>query len=177
MFSRRAAASALVGTLLAALLGVAANAQQPQRTLAQQLSGAWFLTSTTDKVLAVGTNPKGSVILDGSGNFGLQIVGGDLAKLAANDRLKGTAAENKAVAQRSLAYFGTYSVDEAAASIILTVFYGSFPNWDDVDQKWKVSFDAGQMIWTSADRDGAVLVWNRAPATIGSAFTTRGRHY
>jgi hypothetical protein len=38
---------------------------------------------------------------------------GDLPKFASGNRLQGSDAENNAIVRGSLAYFGTYTVDEA----------------------------------------------------------------
>jgi len=50
----------------------------------------------------------------------------DLPKFAANNRQAGTPEENKAVVQGSLAYFGTYSVDEAAKTVTIHIESCSF---------------------------------------------------
>ena len=44
-----------------------------------------------------------------------------LPKFASNNRQAGTPEENKAFVQGSLAYFGTYSVDEAAKTVTVHI--------------------------------------------------------
>ncbi len=141
---------------------------------AQQLTGAWLLSSDRDKEVVVGQNPKGSIILE-AGNFALQIVSADLPKIAAEDRSQGTADENAAIAQQNLAYFGTYELNEPAHILVLHIYYGSFANWRDTDQKWIVTLNADQMSWMRPGNAAPALVWLRAPS--GGAVATRGRHY
>jgi hypothetical protein len=48
--------------------------------------------------------------------------------------MAGTAEENKAIVQGSIAYFGTYSVDEKEGKIKLHYDGSTYPNWDGEDQ-------------------------------------------
>jgi hypothetical protein len=57
----------------------------------------------------------------------------DLPKFASNNRMQGTAEENKAIVQGSIAYFGTYSVVDKV--IIQKVEGGTWPSWIGTDQK------------------------------------------
>jgi Lipocalin-like domain len=59
----------------------------------------------------------------------------DLPKFASNDRQNGTPEENKAIVQGSLSYFSTYTVDEAAKTMVIHIEGCSFPNWNGKDQK------------------------------------------
>ncbi|HEX2473639.1 MAG TPA: lipocalin-like domain-containing protein [Lacipirellulaceae bacterium] len=110
------------------------SALAQQKSLKDQLVGTWTLVSWErvnpdgSKLQAFGANPKGISVFDPSGRFALIIHRADLPKLAANDRAKGTADENKAVVQGSIAYFGTYSIDEAGKTINLKLESSSFPN-------------------------------------------------
>ena len=45
----------------------------------------------------------------------------DLPRLASNDRLKPTAEEAMAIALGTIAYFGTYTVDEASKAVSLKI--------------------------------------------------------
>src|SRR5205807_9141414 len=99
-----------------------------------QRGGTWTLVSWErvnldgSKFQAFGAKPKGISVFDASGRLALIIHRADLPKLASNDRAKGTADENKAVVQRSIAYFGTYSVAEAGKLINLKLESSSFAN-------------------------------------------------
>jgi hypothetical protein len=135
-------------TLTLALLGLglfdpAANvfAQQPAKTLRQQLIGTWTFVVTEatqpdgSKILPFGPHPKGINIFTEDGHFvQIQIADG-IPKFASNSRVTGTAEENKAVAQGSLSLFGTYTVDEAAKMLIYKVESSTFPNWVGQEQK------------------------------------------
>ena len=98
-----------------------------EKTLRQQLIGTWtfVVTEATQpdgkKLLPFGPNPKGVNIFTEDGHFvQIQIADG-IPKVASNSRVTGTAEENQAVVQGSLALFGTYTVDEAAKLIIYKV--------------------------------------------------------
>jgi hypothetical protein len=164
-----------------ALIGMTISAPADEKgadALAPRLTGAWLLVSDRDKEVTAGQNPKGSLFFDGTGNFALQMVSGNLPKIAANDRSQGTADENEAVAEQSLAYFGTYDVNEPARALVLHIYYSSFANWRDTDQKWNVTLTSDQLSWSHAAGGPPSLVWQRAPQTGGAVPTTRGgRHY
>ena len=49
--------------------------------------------------------------------------------------MTGTPEENKAVVVGSISLFGTYTVDEAAKTIIYKVESSTFPNWDGHELK------------------------------------------
>ncbi|HXC27902.1 MAG TPA: lipocalin-like domain-containing protein [Stellaceae bacterium] len=155
-------------------LGVVSGSAAADDTSVQQLTGVWLLSSDRDKEVAVGDSAKGTMTLEG-GNFAVQIISPDLPKIAAEDRSLGTADENAAIAQQSLAYFGAYELDEATHSLVLHIYYSSFANWRDTDQKWTVSLNADRMTWTRPGNTAPALVWQRAPS--GAAVATRGRHY
>jgi hypothetical protein len=55
-------------------------------------------------------------------------VSGDLPKIAGNNRLNGTDADNRAIVQGSLTFFGTYSVDEAKKTVTFNIVASTYPN-------------------------------------------------
>src|SRR5262249_21171102 len=77
-----------------------------------------------------GPNPNSIVTFDANGRFASVP---DLPKFASNNRMQGTAEENKAIVQGSIAYFGTYSVVDKV--IIQKVEGSTWPNWTGTDQK------------------------------------------
>src|SRR5215211_4415126 len=102
-----------------ALLGFAmavtsANAQQ--KSLKDELVGAWSFVSSTGKAPdgspVWGQNPKGLLIFMPDGHYASMIMRSDRPKLAANRRLQGTAEENRSVVHGTIASFGKYTVDE-----------------------------------------------------------------
>jgi len=70
---------------------------------------------------------KGLLVLTKDGLLSVQIIS-EIPKLASNDRLKTTAAEDKAVAHGVLSFFGTYTISEADKSISFHIERSSFPN-------------------------------------------------
>ena len=56
-----------------------------------------------------GPSPNSILTFDANGRFVLVNTRPDLPKFVSNNRMQGTAEENKAIVQGSIAYFGTYS--------------------------------------------------------------------
>jgi Lipocalin-like domain len=56
-------------------------------------------------------------MFDPNGHFSEIITRSDLPKFASNNREAGTPEENKAAVQGSIAFFGTYTVDESAKTL------------------------------------------------------------
>ncbi len=88
------------------------SAQEKGDTLAQQIQGTWTLVSIYNekegkKIEVFGPNPRGTMILTPDGRFAMILMNASLPKFASNSRVKGTAEENKAVVQGSIAYFGS----------------------------------------------------------------------
>jgi hypothetical protein len=88
----------------------------------------------------------------------------DIPKFASNNRQKGTDAENKAVVQGVLAYYGTYEVDEGNKSLIMRIEYSSFPNINGAEQRRTIKLENDELIVINR---GAVsggtanLIWKR----------------
>jgi hypothetical protein len=121
--------------VMIALLSGTANAQ----SLKDQIVGTWIAVSQYvdqdgKKLEPFGAQPKGIVVYDPNGHFVLVLQRATLPKFASNNRLAGTPDENRAIFQGSIAYFGTYSVDEKARKINLHYGGSTYPNWDGEDQ-------------------------------------------
>jgi hypothetical protein len=54
--------------------------------------------------------------------------------------MKSTPEENKAIMEGSIAYFGTYTVDEAAKTISMRVETSTFPNQVGTEQKGRSQY-------------------------------------
>ena len=63
--------------------------------------------------------------------------------------MKSTPAENKAIMEGLIAYFGTYTVDEAAKTISMRVETSTFPNQVGMKQKRTVSVSANELRLTN----------------------------
>jgi hypothetical protein len=141
------------------------------RTLKEQLIGTWTLVAVETDVKNGVKNPfmegidlKGLLIFDGS-RFSFQTIS-EFPKIFANDRLKTTPEESKAVAHGVLSYFGTYSVSEAAKVLTLHIERSSFPNQNGADGTRVVtSITADELHFTNPTTQAGVsnsFVWKRA---------------
>jgi GH15 family glucan-1,4-alpha-glucosidase len=102
--------------------------------------GTWTLVSITleqdgKKTDFYGPNPRGQLMYDANGRLSVIITRSDLPKFASNSRETGTAEENKAIVQGSIAYFGTYTVSETDKTISYHIESSTFPNWNGADRK------------------------------------------
>ena len=144
-----------------------------QKSLQDQLVGAWTFVSqqykfpdgrTTD---IFGPNAKGILILEASGRVAYVSMRAGLPRFASNDRLKGTAEENKAVVEGSYAFFGSYTVNEADHTFTVHVEGATFPNFDGADQKRAFTLAGDELRYTNPVAtigQGAIVeaVWKRA---------------
>ena len=92
------------------------DAVAQQKSLKEQLVGTWTFVSSNAKLPdgspLWGNNPKSLLIFTNNGYYTWHVFRSDRPKFASNNRMQGTPDENKATMQGSLAYFGTYSVNE-----------------------------------------------------------------
>jgi len=123
---------------LATLTGTAFGQEKSPK---EQLLGAWHLVSIDyvradgSRSTTFGDNPKGIAFFDSTGHYIISVMRSDRAKYAVNDRTEGTADENRATAQGTITYFGTYTVSEPDRTISIHVVGSSFPNWNGANQK------------------------------------------
>jgi Lipocalin-like domain len=141
---------ALAAIAAAALAAFSAQAGDKQGSLKQQVVGAWTMKSNVldqagTKTEPYGSDAKGSVILTSTGRVALVITRADLPKFASNNRTTGTAEENKAVVAGSIAYFGTYTINEPEKLLILRLEGGTFPNWTGTEQKRTLELSGDEM--------------------------------
>jgi len=126
-----------------ALLPSSALAQQ--KGLKEQLVGTWTIVSN-DSVAPDGTkhqlfgaNPKGILVIAANGQYAQIIVRPDTPKFKVNNRLEGTAEENKAAVHGTTATFGTWSFDEASKTLTVRYEGGMFPNQAGMEGKRTIS--------------------------------------
>ena len=127
------ARSRLVPLLLAALLApcLAWAQTSPVR---DGIVGAWLLVSVVNqgedgtRGEPFGPDPKGIVVFTRDGRFSLFQSAADIPRLAANDRARATAEEAMAVVRNSIAYYGTYTVDEAARELSVRIEGSTYAN-------------------------------------------------
>lgn len=160
-------------TLAAAglLLSVVSHARQGTAPLTEQIVGTWtavsqYVDQDGKKIEPFGPKPKGMVVYDANGRFILMLQRATLPKFASNSRLTGTAEENKAIVQGSIAYFGRYFVDEKERKLNLHYDGSTFPNWDGEDQTRTITISGDELKMispVSAIGGGAVhVVFQRA---------------
>jgi hypothetical protein len=68
-----------------------------------------------------GNDPRGVIVFTPEGYFSLLQSRRELPKIAANDRAKATPEEATAIVEGSIAYYGTYSVNEADKTIAVKI--------------------------------------------------------
>ena len=129
-----------LSTLIALGLVASLNsAFAQQKSLKERLVGTWAFVSSTGKLPdgspVWGTNPKGQLSFDANGRYSSIIVRSDMAKYASNNRLQTSPTEDKATVQGAIAFFGTYTVNEADRSYTVRVDGSSYPNWNGTDLK------------------------------------------
>src|SRR5438874_4213718 len=125
---------------------------RPPQSDKERLIGSWTLISLTAgegaaQTLPYGPNPKGTMMVDANGRFSITVVRSDVPKVASNNRMTGTPDENKAIVQGSIAYFGTYTIDEATHVITVNVEGSTFPNFNGGTQTRILSFDGDEVTY------------------------------
>ena len=140
--------------MLAGLMVLAggAGAQQGRSASNDQLVGTWTLTRwwnvaddghETPQPID-GNNMKGLLMFDSTGHYSL-VIASDRPKWKSPDRMEGTPDENRAAARGTLAYFGTYSVNEPDQTFTLHVDRSLHPNINGTDQKRFFSISGDKM--------------------------------
>jgi lipocalin-like protein len=125
---------------------------QTRKSDKEQLVGSWILVSLTagdgaKQTMPYGPNPKGTMMVDANGRFSITVVRSDLPHFSSNNRMTGTPEENTAIVRGCIAYFGTYSIDEATHVITVNVEGSTFPNFDGGTQTRILSFNGDEMTY------------------------------
>ena len=155
-------------TALLMLIFVVGDALAQKGSLKDQVIGTWIHVSTTVTAPDGKKSDRpgdGLVIYTPDGHFTFINVANNLPKLAANNRDKATAEEARAIVAGSIAYYGTYTVDEANKTIVPKVEGSTFPNMVGTDQSRVVtSITADEMRFINPTAPAGVLeiVWKRA---------------
>ena len=164
----------VVTVLSGGMLSGAADvwAKEKGTTLAKQIQGSWILVSIYNeqdgkKTEMFGPNPRGFMVLTPNGRFSMILMRASLPKIASNNRMTGTAEENQAVVQGSVAYYGSYAVaSEKEQTVNLRMEGATFPNWDGQDQKRVMTVSGDELKVTnptpSIGGGTNYIVWKRA---------------
>jgi hypothetical protein len=134
----------------------ASPATSQQRSLKDQLVGSWTLVSWVQtnqdgsKYERFGSKPVGVNMFSPDGHFSLIFERPDLPKIASNNPAKPTPEEANAITAGSIAYFGTYAVDEASKTITLQIDGTTLPNQLCMAQKRAIkSLTATELTYTN----------------------------
>src|SRR5690348_924334 len=105
-----------------------------QKSAREQIVGAWTLVSVTSEMddgkkgEPFGPAPKGVIIFSDNGHFSLFQSRAEIPKIAANDRAKATAEEAQGIVASSIAYYGTYTVDESTKVMVVNLAASTYAN-------------------------------------------------
>lgn len=129
-------------------IGVAAGmgfvpraAMAQEKSLKEQVLGTWTLVSWVQtlgdgsKRYRFGDNPKGIHMFSPNGQFTLIQMRSDLPKISSGDPLKPTPEEAEAIVRGVIAYYGTYTVDEASRTLIFKIAATTLVNQLGLEQK------------------------------------------
>jgi Lipocalin-like domain len=171
--NRRATLAMATAALLCFAAGLSASDVLAQQTLLkEQLVGTWLLVSSDQvrpdgsKLKQFGANPKGINVLDANGRFFVMIASADNSQIAARDSAKANSEEIGGLIAESIAYYGTYTVNEAEKVVLFHLDASTFPNQIGTDQKRIItSLTANELKYTSPAAMSGVQVhqvWKRA---------------
>lgn len=126
-------------TLVGALASSSPTASQ-QPSLRQQLIGTWSFVVTAvhrkdgAKTDVFGPNPNGVLMFQPDGHFVLINTRPGRPKYVSGNRVQGTTDEFRETVLGSIAYFGTYAVDEAKKEFMLKIRGSTFPDYEGTEQ-------------------------------------------
>src|SRR4051812_12461296 len=132
------------------------RAQQKTAEAKQPIVGVWKLVKDvntgTDGVaksgVAFGPDPNGKMIFTNDGHYSSLNTRPDIAKFASGNRMQGTADENKAVVQGTIASFGTYSVSPDGKILTMKIEGSTWPSWVGTEQKRNLTVSGDDMKYT-----------------------------
>ena len=155
-------ANCMAAWCLAVCMMVITGGASAQTT--KDLVGAWTVVSVTvegdgKKSEPLGANPIGMQIYDSGGRFTSMVMRSDLPRVASNNRATSTPEESQKIAHGSLAYYGTYSVNEAEKSVTMQMEGATFPNWIGTSPKrlYAISGDTLTITNPTPSAGGGVL--------------------
>jgi hypothetical protein len=148
------------------------NAPAQEQSLKERLLGTWMLVAWDQvrpdgsKFQKYGPDPRGFHIFERGGRFFAMMARPDLPRIAASDPTKATPEEGRAIMAGSIAYYGTYTVNEAERMVVLRMESTTFPNQLGRDLPRRiVSLTANEMIYANPDATtgGQIqLSWKRS---------------
>ena len=131
---------------------VPSNAVSQQKSLKDQLVGAWTIVSRNSTAAdgtkvqdPIGPNPRGILILDASGRYATVTANRDRPKFTTGNRLEIPAEQFKATVVGFAANFGTWSVSEADKTMTMHYEGALFPNIEGAELKNSVSLTGDEL--------------------------------
>jgi Lipocalin-like domain len=150
----------------------ASDSLAQEKSLKEQLVGTWTLVSSDQvlpdgrKLKQFGANPKGINVFDANGRFFLMVASADNTKIASKDPSSKNSQEEGGLIVESIAYYGTYTVNEAEKVVFLHLDASTFPNQIGTDQKLTItSLTADELKYSNPAAIFGVQVhqvWKRA---------------
>jgi Lipocalin-like domain len=155
---------------LCSLFGIGLLTCVAHAQTAKDLVGAWTAVSNVaeqggKKSEPYGSTPKGMLIFESNGRYGLVLSRTDVPKFASNSRMNGTPDENKAAVHGTIAHFGQYVVYETDKTILFKIETSTYPNFNGTEQKRGFTLVGDELTYTVPSFSGggtAVAVWKRA---------------
>ena len=144
-----------VGTIAVLCLGAVSSASA--QSLKEKVVGAWVLESASENFAdgkTLHSWASGNLILDPTGHMAMFLIGKDRAKTSESVRTP---------AGPAVAFYGTYSVDEAGSVINLKIESGVTPVFDGSARPWKISVKGDMLTTTSPETktpDGMMIPVN-----------------
>ena len=138
------------------------SAVAQQKSLKEQLVGTWILVSCDGTTTPWCVNPAGSLSFDASGRYTLVVAARGRPKFTAG--LDSPAEEFKAAGRGLLAFFGTWSANDADKIITRHREGASSPNVEGTDTKDMATVVGDELRLVDADPNPlpGVRVWRRA---------------
>jgi lipocalin-like protein len=130
----------ILGLATAAILGIGRPALGQQPSLKAQLVGTWAMgvvaVNRKDGTRAdvFGPNPNGVLMFHPDGHFVLFSSRPGRPKYASGNRVQGTLEEFRETVLGSIAYFGSYSVDEEKKTFVIKIRGSTFPDYEGTEQ-------------------------------------------
>ncbi len=157
----------MIGILVSILSLVVLAAPPSPPTLHDQLQGTWRLVSYESSATEgriwfkrFGDGPKGYILYDATGHMMVEFEKlPPPPKFASGDDWSPTADEARAAYLGYVAYFGTYTVDEAARAVTHHVEGSLNPSYFGTDQLRPATLDGDRL--TLSDGKNFRVVWER----------------
>jgi hypothetical protein len=86
----------------------------------------------------------------------------DLPQSTSVGRASRSPQENRAVVQGTIAFFGTYAVEDGGKTLVMRIEKGTFPNWAGAEQRRALTISEDELTYTTPGSGG-----------VGAAVTLR----